>query len=154
MKRNPNLVNLSSEHHDGLVIALRIKKGVDSVDNQAIILDYILQIWPELLHHFEQEEDNFLAYPSINRAHPEVNRMIQEHQQFADLVQELNNNPTDLKDKILAFSNLLKDHIRFEERILFPYLESILTEVELQEIGRNLANSHQPLNPNCGVAFW
>jgi len=154
MKRNPNLVNLSSEHHDGLVVALRIKKAVAKLDDLSPVLIYTLHVWPTLKHHFAQEEDNFFLFPKIKRSHVLVNRMLDEHLQFEQLIQKLSSDSSQLKDDLLIFSELLKNHIRFEERELFPYIEDILSQDELQQIGAQLAQSHQPLCVNWGVNFW
>jgi hemerythrin-like domain-containing protein len=49
----------------------------------------------------------------------------------------------------------LKDHIRYEERILFPYLEKSLTKENLKKIGdeltANLPNSSAEYYPD---EFW
>jgi len=154
MKRNPNLVHLSSEHHDGLIIALRIKKALAKLDDLAPILAYVLHTWPILKNHFTQEEENFFLFPQINRNHIHIKKMLDEHQQFEQLISRLSHRSTQLKDDLLAFSELLKNHIRFEERVLFPYLEEILSEDELHQIGNRLTQSHQPLSVNWGVNFW
>ncbi len=154
MKRNPNLVNLSSEHHDGLVIALRIKKAVAKLDDLSIVLDYALHVWPTLKHHFDQEEDNFFLFPQIDSKHPHLKRMLDEHDEFERLIQRLSTGTGRLKDDLLSFSELLRNHIRFEERELFPYIEEILSQDELNKIGTHLAQSHQPLCVNWGANFW
>ena len=154
MKRNPNLVNLSSEHHDGLVIALRIKKAVAKLDDLSIVLDYTLHVWPTLKHHFAQEEDNFFLFPQIDSKHPHLKRMLDEHHEFEQLINRLSTETGRLKDDLLSFSELLKNHIRFEERVLFPYIEEILSQDELQEIGKQLEQSHQPLCVSWGTNFW
>jgi len=154
MKRNSNLVNLSSEHHDGLVIALRIKKAITKLDDLSIVLDYTLHVWPTLKHHFAQEEANFFMFSQIKRKQPHIKRMLDEHQEFEQLIQKLLAGSSQLKEDLLTFSELLKSHIRFEERLLFPYIEEILSQDELQQIGEQLAESHQPLCVNWGVNFW
>ncbi len=154
MKRNPNLVNLSAEHHDGLVIALRIKKAVAKLDDLSIVLDYTLHVWPTLKHHFNQEEDNFFLFPQIDSKHPLLKRMLDEHNEFERIIQRLSTGTGRLKDDLLSFSELLKNHIRFEERVLFPYMEEILSQDEINKIGTNLAQSHQPLCVSWGANFW
>ncbi len=169
MKRNPNLVNLSSEHHDGLVIALRIKKAISKLDDldlpckqglpfsngrQGLVLAYALHAWPTLKHHFAQEEENFLSFPQIERSHPHVARMLDEHQQFEQIVNRLSLDSNELKKDLLAFSELLKNHIRFEERILFPYIEDVLSDEELLQIGEQLAETHQAFHVDWGESFW
>ena len=153
MKRNKNLVNLSSEHHDGLVISLRIKKALEKLDNQTIIINYIKHLWSSLNNHFKQEESNFLAYNCIDSKNELIKRMLDEHKQFEILVQNLSESKTK-KEDLTKFAELLNDHIRFEERELFPFIEESLSEEELKQIGINIEETHQPLDKNWGPKFW
>ncbi len=114
MKRDKNLVNLSSEHHDGLVIALRIKKALDKTDNYPLIINYLKHLWSSLKNHFSQEEDNFLQSPNINNENELIKRMLDEHNRFEELVNKLSPESATLKDDLKEFAELLNDHIRFE----------------------------------------
>lgn len=154
MKRNENLVNLTSEHHDGLVIALRIKKSIDKTEDYNTIVNYILHLWAKLKHHFDQEEDNFLASKNIDQNNELIKRMLDEHQQFEQLVNKLSSSTENLKEDLSDFSELLNDHIHFEERKLFPYIEKCLTDEELKQIGKKLEQTHQSLDKNWGPHFW
>ena len=42
-----------------------------------------------------------------------------------------------------SLGTLLHDHVRFEERVLFPMLERRLTEEQLAALGAALATAHQ-----------
>lgn len=154
MKRNPNLVNLSKEHHDGLVVALRVKKAIDKQDDAKPVLAYVLHQWPTLQHHFSQEEENFLNQDNINQNHPAILQMLEEHQQFAQLIKKLTQGSNQLNQDLLAFAALLKNHIRFEERVLFPYVEEALSAEALLAIGKNLDLTHQMLDVDWGFVFW
>jgi len=153
MKRDKNLINLSSEHHDGLVIALRINKALTKIEKYPIIIDYIKHLWSSLKNHFDQEEENFLAYGNIDQNSVLIKRMLDEHNQFEQLVNKIYDSKT-IKEDLNEFAKLLNNHIRFEERELFPYIEKSLTEEELKQIGINLENTHEPLDKNWGSRFW
>ena len=154
MKRNKNLTNLSSEHHDGLVIALRINKALDKTEKYPIIINYIKHLWSSLKNHFKQEEDNFLKSDNIDKDNPLIKRMLDEHNRFEELVNKLSPESKTLKDDLKEFAELLNDHIRFEERELFPYVENSLTDEELKQVGENLEKTHQDLDKNWGPRFW
>jgi len=154
MKRNTNLVNLSSEHHDGLIIALRIKKALAKLNDYQVILQYTLRVWPTLKHHFMQEETSFLSFSQIDPNHAHVKRMLDEHIQFEKIMENLSLNSNQLKEHLFEFAELLKNHIRFEERVLFPYIEEILSKDELTQIGEQLKSSHQPLCVSWSYNFW
>ena len=58
MKRNSNLQTLSWEHHDGLVLAFRIERGLRKNSDPGLIRSYLLHAWEkDLTHHFWQEEE-------------------------------------------------------------------------------------------------
>jgi len=61
--------------------------------------------------------------------------MITEHDAVRGLVDSV---PGNSYDDIASLATILHDHIRFEERELFPYIEKKLTEKELDEMRGNL----------------
>ncbi len=154
MKRDKNLVNLSSEHHDGLVIAQRIKKALGKSKEYQVIVNYVNHLWNSLKNHFNQEEDNFLQSENINKENDLIKRMLNEHKRFEELVNNLSSGNDNVKEDLTEFAELLNDHIRFEERELFPYIEEMLTEDELKQIGINLEKTHKDLDKNWGPRFW
>jgi len=154
MKRDKNLVNLSSEHHDGLVIALRIKKALEKPNNYQVVINYVLHLWDSLKNHFNQEEENFLQSENIDKENELIKRMLNEHERFEELVNRVSIGNDKIREDLTEFSELLNDHIRFEERELFPYVEQSLTEDELEQIGINLEKTHQDLDKNWGPKFW
>jgi len=155
MKRNVNLVELSSEHHDGLVVALRIKKALNNSVESHILVNYINHISGTLNNHFRQEEENLSQVKNISREGKDlIERMTYDHQQFYDLMDKINLKDNSLDDNLSKFSDLLNDHIRFEERELFPYVEQILNDKQLGLIGKKLETTHIPLEKNWGPKFW
>lgn len=68
-------------------------------------------------------------------------RMLQEHQQIWRHVDSLHSaiQRNEIPMHLLAeTASLLERHIRFEEREMFPRLESLLSEEALQELGEML----------------
>jgi iron-sulfur cluster repair protein YtfE (RIC family) len=79
----------------------------------------------ELRDHFEEEER--LLGPLLDPAL--LQRLIAEHRQIANQIVELPSSMGDL-------GNALHDHIRWEERVLFPWLEIHATEEQLADLER------------------
>ena len=52
------------------------------------------------------------------------------------------------------YAELLTAHIRYEERVLFPYMEENLSDEVLSEIGRNLSNEHHTEEEEYPDEFW
>jgi iron-sulfur cluster repair protein YtfE (RIC family) len=85
----------------------------------------------ELLSHFEIEER--LLLPPLERAGEKrsVARVVKDHRTLRQLIDQ---SPADLRSCLAEFGSLLTEHVRFEERVLFPLAESKLTDRELETI--------------------
>ncbi len=120
MKRDPALLDLSKEHHTALVISKKIKAFSTETEAQDI-----RQFWSEhqqkfsdeLLPHFEEEERRFgsLLQPPLKE------EFENDHAYFRDLLKHDSN--TLIATQIIEFADRLIQHVRFEERTLFPWLE-------------------------------
>ena len=155
MKRNENLQTLSWEHHDGLVVSFRWQQGLKKNVKADEMSQYILHVWTSMLeHHFWQEEKTI----SLNSEKSEegkklVKQMLDEHQQFKQLILQIKSENSNTQ-YIEEFALLLNQHIRFEERHLFPLFEQEVDSEKLQEVGKFLKEHH---NPSCEVwssQFW
>ena len=119
MKRSITLTPLSREHHQALVFCKRLKEIYNAPS------DVQLQQWlmfkpllvAALLPHFEEEERYFLHELGVSSQHHLIQHMLQDHQSIRDYID------TQEFDKLSVFADLLKAHVRFEERELFPWLE-------------------------------
>lgn len=115
MKRSALLQPLSREHHTGLVY---VKRLLDlSIQDTDLMLTYwrgiCEAVQTDLNAHFAEEE---LLVQGISE--PLLNRFQEEHRQLRALMSAQD------AEGVKAFAILLKDHIRFEERELFPRLEA------------------------------
>ncbi len=156
MKRHKSLETLSFEHHDALVIALRIKKGVQKDIDLTPVAEYALSVYKNhLRHHFEQEEatlrEPLLANPQSVTA---IERMMDEHERFAEIAEFLELGKGDRKALLKEFAELLDSHVRFEERTLFPLAEKLIPENQLEEISAYLHKEHKPIDKDWPVEFW
>lgn len=139
MKRHPSLAPLSREHHPALVLAQLLKKDAPpykglpaAVNDKAAYAEQLFH--SELEAHFRKEE-NLLAKVAFH--HPEIitlaKEIEQEHRQLAAAfagIQLSADKVNDLDD----LGRKLEQHIRKEERVLFPLLEKICAPQLLQEI--------------------
>jgi len=154
MKRNKNLEYLSWEHHDGLVAIFRLREGLRNGTETTIILEYLLHVWENALtHHFRMEEEVFGSHLKLEQDEERLLiRMMEEHAVFRNLVQQIEDNPS--SSNIKEFADLLKRHIRFEERELFPFMEKELSDEKLAEIGKFLDAHYKPGDQNWEPRFW
>ena len=141
MPRTSALLSLSREHHASLVMARAARKAADSND-RAVFLEAMTRIeahWQTVLAtHFAQEEQLLrLAEEALD---PEsVARIFVEHAELRMLAC----GPCALEPiaRLRQFGDLLAAHVRYEERVLFPQLQShpaivSATEESIQSIQR------------------
>lgn len=155
MKRHPQLQPLSRQHHNGLLMVLLLKKGVAKAAYLPVMNQFIIDNWQmELKYHFEMEETILL--PALKRSGFDsklTERLLQEHHNIRTIIEKSRENVGGI-DTIIDFYTQLENHIRFEEKELFPAAERCLTEKKLQQIGKYLT---EDLSKNClqyPVKFW
>jgi len=131
IKRSQELVVLSQEHHHALVFCTRLKKGhlTDLKTLQLFVDDF----WStNTATHFDNEEKWLL--PKIeNNVIKE--QFIAEHQQIRALVERIKSATDEIVEVAVELAQVLNNHVRFEERILFPYLEKTIPADKMAEIG-------------------
>ena len=153
MKRNQNLIELSRDHHQGLLLGWKIKQGFKYQVPLEEIRKYIIYFAKEALFpHFEEEEKQVLIY--LEATNKFYQRTLSEHQRIRELITEIKANESSTAALFLNLADKIHDHIRFEERELFPYLETTLSDEQLDEIGKLISNVHQPYIENYPHDFW
>lgn len=125
MSRTGALLPLSREHHTSLVMARAARKAADDNDNSAVCLAAVARMeahWHALMAaHFEQEEQ--LIRLAAEALDPEfVARILTEH----DELRMLACGPCDLEPavRLRRFADRVVAHVRYEERVFFPQLQS------------------------------
>jgi hypothetical protein len=148
MKRSPALVPLSRDHHHALEAARRLRSATD-VDVDSAIRHFEAYWEPRGSWHFDIEERLVLvAVPGYgDREWAEAaDRVREEHAAIrvgaAALAFSV---PEHRLSAAQGLGQLLHDHVRFEERHLFPLLEDRLSEGRLQELGSALAQAGRPV---------
>lgn len=143
MKRHEALIPLSRDHHGALILAQLLKKDApvykglpETTEKKA---SYAISFFETgLMAHFEKEE---ALFELVKNTHPDIDRLIkelvEEHRTLSAMFGSLRENK-DLIYKTNRLGILLADHIRKEERSLFPLLEQYCTEEQLTRAGRLL----------------
>lgn len=124
MKRVEALRTLSRDHHKALVAAIRLRQASDVESGSAAFLEF----WREHgQHHFRVEEDVLLPCWAMHGEVDEaaVHRMLDEHLLIRRDVLRLESGEVELDD-LARLGQCLTDHVRFEERQLFPMIEEQL----------------------------
>ena len=158
MKRDPRLQTLSWEHHDALVLASRILRGLEKGADPERIRSYLVTAWEgHLRPHFRAEEEFLLPFMDFSAEAEQVtDRVLADHRRFAELVAEIRADGDRLPEILRQFVELLRSHVRLEERELFPAAESGLSQERLEEMGLKLVAAHEAnvFDKDSGTAFW
>ena len=155
MKRHIQLQPLSRQHHNGLLVALLIKKGISKAADINIMAAFIIDCWQKDLQSHFLDEENFLI-PALSKTAFDAaltKRLLDEHATLRSYIHSLQEGQVNIS-VIENFTGLLEQHIRFEERIYFAEAEKFLSEEQLEEVGKQL---HEDDNANCinyPVKFW
>ena len=124
MPRTGALLSLSREHHSSLVLARAVRQAVESGDSTAflVMMQRIEEHWRTVLcEHFAREEQLLrLAADAVDAE--SIDRILAEHAELRGLA--CGPCELDLPARLHRFGELLAAHVRYEERVLFPQLQS------------------------------
>ncbi len=138
LKRNKNLVVFSKEHYHGLVFCSHLKMASKATDT--IVKLYISDFWyNHLQSHFKKEEELLLP---IMAEGPQKNQFLKEHLLINNQIHDILEGENNITTKAIKLGETINKHIRFEERMLFPWLEETVSETELLKIGKQLEKDH------------
>jgi hemerythrin-like domain-containing protein len=143
MKRHPDLQSLSRDHHQALVLARRLKhlKDDDAIASRAAFLEF----WGRHGQlHFRVEEEVLLpGFAWTGGAEdPAVARVLHEHAEIRLRALQLQGGTASVQVQ-RALGELLADHVRLEERKLFPAIEATLSPEQLSSMASALATAER-----------
>lgn len=128
IKRHKTLRPLSREHHDGLLLCWKIRRGLQKNIDPARIGRYVQYFFTNhLAPHFNIEEE--YVFPVLGNDHPMVIQAIDEHRRLRSLIEMKETNNT-----LELIQPQLEKHIRFEERVLFQEIQQVAKPDELEAI--------------------
>jgi hemerythrin-like domain-containing protein len=146
MKRSPALASLSRDHHQALVVAHKLSRATEATAAEA--RDAFLDYWAGhgRLHFRLEEELLFPAYAGHGDPHdPLVLRCMGEHAMIRHRARALAATPSVALDALEQLGTELAAHVHLEERAVFPLIESVMPERELDALAQALEDAeHAP----------
>jgi len=134
MLRDPSLIPLSQQHHNGLALCVLTRRALaedSSVENVAKQTRRAIDRYElELANHFEIEEQ--VLFPECGPM-PIVSDLLGEHRAMEALIAELRTTPS--AGLLEQFCALLSRHIRREENELFEQVQAVLPREVLDRLG-------------------
>ena len=152
-KRHPSLIPLSRDHHDGLLLALRLRQG-----KKALLTDwshdlhwqakYVVEFYNKnLMRHFEAEEK--VLFPAMKKHAKEslktIEILLNQHEEMRRSVKAFERRDEEsLQDDLRDFGKLLDEHIRIEEHQLFPAFEKSVPSNVAEYVGKEIEKIDKP----------
>lgn len=137
MIRHPAIVKLSQDHHQALMEAIKLKRASDE-NSAAVAAAFVEWFDADCQHHFEVEEQVLLpGYLDLigveNSVEPVVVQVLREHVELRSLIERLRRGGA-ATALVREVGSRLDDHVRLEERQLFPKIQNGLTDEQLNRL--------------------
>jgi hemerythrin-like domain-containing protein len=150
LKRSRELTPLSREHHHTLLFVWKIRQGIRYNISSSRLSAYCKWFWEtNMKDHFKKEEYEFLNI--LDKDDKMLARMISEHQLLQEGFMQINE--TTSAAAFESFVQKINEHIRFEERELFDYIEKTVSKPQLEMLATHL-NDHTVAHPVWEDEFW
>ena len=137
MLRDPSLIPLSNQHHNGLALCVMTRRSLaadSSPGNVAKLARRAVGRYElELANHFEIEEQ--VLFPACGEL-PPIALLVAEHRMIEGLIAQLRTAPTE--ELLEQFCALLSGHIRREENELFEQIQRALPREVLDRAGSEI----------------
>lgn len=137
MLRDPSLIPLSHQHHNGLALCVLTRRSLGEDSSPANIARLARRVIDryelELVNHFEIEEQ--VLFPLCGTM-PLVDTLLAEHRAMEALIPALRTAPT--ADLLEQFCSLLSTHIRREESEFFEQIQRTLPRDVLDRAGAEI----------------
>jgi hemerythrin-like domain-containing protein len=152
IKRSKELAHLSREHHEGLLLSWKINTGLNKAVPAERISSYVLFFFDKSLNsHFEEEE--LYVFPLLEPDSPLRREAEMQHKMLREIINGFRNNEELSPLLLKKFSELLSQHIRFEERVLFNMIENKVDNTVLKSIEEKLID-HIKCDLDWHDPFW
>ncbi len=150
IKRNEHIVKLSQDHHASLLFCWKIRQGIKHHVDAERIIKYVRYFWKTHFSiHFKEEEEILFAPISD----PMIDKAIQDHKAVRQMIIDLDaGDSMQSAEKLSKLADAVDNHVRYEERILFPHIETVLSPEQLESIGKLIAGP--PFIEDYEDTFW
>jgi hemerythrin-like domain-containing protein len=142
MKRDEALAPLSRDHHQALFQALRLKRAAEPDAGEAVrgLIEFFDG---HGALHFRVEEEVLLPWfvreGGADPADAAIVRVLTDHVWIRARIQKLREADGFHLDDVRELGERLDQHVRHEERVLFPLIEGTLPADDLAALGEAIA---------------
>jgi hypothetical protein len=146
MKRDPNLIRLSRDHHRGLVMAMRIARELPPANAEEVqsLYSELKRFWENgLLPHFRTECECLLSrlVRHVEYGDDLIRRTQSDHLHIHALMTSMiDTDDTQHHRRTLEeLGEALREHIKWEEQTLFEATQRLLRPDEMKMLGEDTA---------------
>jgi hemerythrin-like domain-containing protein len=138
--RHETLIPLTHDHHHALAQARRlhdVSKTEDVTERRNLANDFLNFYFGRAVRHFHEEEELFAPLIDDPQAGDLILRAVADHLRLHALVRTMKRQLTDGEadqETLGHISRILTEHVRFEEKELFPLIERLIPEDQLQNL--------------------
>jgi hemerythrin-like domain-containing protein len=137
MKRAEQLQKLSREHHGSLVMAKNIADIAENGSDADLLeaIKTVAQYYDDELEvHFQHEERTIfsLIFGQYKEHIAIATTLLKEHGFIRMIIPKIT--PETARKDLADFALMLKNHTRMEERELFPIIEELFTDEQLDAV--------------------
>lgn len=140
MKRHASLIPLTHDHHHALVQVRKLKSAAAGTDDdrRSAAKRFLEFFHTDTIKHFREEEE--MVFPlavEAAEARGTLERVMMQHLHIHALVHWLHReseegDPT--PETLVGLATTLERHIRFEEKVVFPLIETIVEGSSLDAV--------------------
>ena len=120
---HPSLIALSREHHTALVMSARIVGLTGNLTAQSEMCEFLFERHSTEFEAHIEDEENRIFPPLLGTHEKLVLRALEDHAVLRKLVRRIA--ACDCA-ALMWFGEKLVEHVRFEERELFPLYEALI----------------------------
>jgi len=135
LKRHPALEQLSRDHHHALVVAQRLKRAADATAMDA--RDGFMTYWEaDGRVHFREEEETLLPACAgfVDLDEPIIAKVLTDHVRIRYLANRVAGVDRPALGLLHELGARLDEHVRREERELFPLIEQSIPDADLRRL--------------------
>ncbi|MEX0602075.1 MAG: hemerythrin domain-containing protein [Bacteroidota bacterium] len=146
-KRHSSLIELSRDHYHGLLLAVRLQQGKKALlrlwsHDPLYQAKFVVSFYEnDLKKHFKAEEEALFPpiYKHLEGTRPLVDDLKADHRKIKEYVRGFRKpDRKTLEARLKEFGKFLEDHIRKEDRQLYPMVEKLAPPELLAEIQEHM----------------
>lgn len=147
IKRGHELIALSRRHHRALLLCWKIKQGLSANVELPRIYSYTNWFYKnQLLPEFELEEK--YVFPILDNSDSNRKKAAEQHARLRKLFESQAGD----KQTLMEIQDLLNEHIRFEERVVFNQAQKKGSIAQLEKI--KVLHPEGKFDDNESDPFW